>query len=140
MESNHRLLLMREAQEAISATATLVKPSVHQPASPPATVRRRRFLQVPHLYPCRTVYGHYPVSGYGLISLTVFMLKLRGQGRARTSDLRVNSHRILLIAVRLSSTKSHSIRRSKPSELPVHLEYILTFTVILIPIVVISID
>ena len=101
---------------------------------------RCKFLQVPHLYPCHIVYGHYPMSGYGLISLTVFMLKLRGQGRARTSDLRVNSHRILLIAVRLSFTKSHSIRRSKPSELPVQIEYILTFTVILQPIVVISID
>lgn len=69
-----------------------------------------------------------------------FMLQLRGQGRTRTSDLRVNSHRILLIAVRLSFTKSHSIRRSKPTELPVQLEYILTFTVILKPIVVILDD
>lgn len=58
------------------------------------------------------------------------MLKLRGQGRIRTSDLRVGDHRILLIAVRLSITKSHSIRRSKPTELPVQIEYILTVTVI----------
>lgn len=138
MDSNHRLLLMREAQETISATATMVKPSVHQPASPPPG--GAKFLQVPHLYPCRTVYDHYPVSGYGLISLTVFMLKLRGQGRIRTSDLRVGDHRILLIAVRLSIAKSHSLRRSKPTELPVQIEYILTFTVILIPIVVILDD
>ena len=35
VDSNHRLLLMREAQATTSATPTLVKPSVHQPASPP---------------------------------------------------------------------------------------------------------
>lgn len=138
VESNHRLLLMREAQEAISATATLVwffeprytpfgayqvvtdttnpnnviaesrgldpihitandlfsrqsrraypvdsplvKPSVHQPASPPSFggADFYKFLTFIHT---NIGYDHSPIPGCGLISLMVFMLKLRGELR-----------------------------------------------------------
>ena len=107
VDSNHRLLLMREAQATTSATPTLVKSSVHQPASPPVFggADFYKFLTFIHT---NIGYDHSPVPGCGLISLMVFMLKLRAVGKARTTHLPWTYH----------ATVAHEFaRRSIPYEL-----------------------
>lgn len=68
----------------------MLKLSVHQPASPPSFEGADfyKFLTFIHT---NIGYDHSPVPGCGLISLMVFMLKLRGELRTRTPYPKVQS-------------------------------------------------
>jgi len=84
-------LFSRQSRRAYPVDSPyMVKPSVHQPASPPVFggADFYKFLTFIHT---NIGYDHSPIPGCGLISLMVFMLKLRGELRTRTPYPKVQS-------------------------------------------------